>query len=162
MRFLYFTPLLFLLVLFSCKQENKTLLYEVSSIDVEPNNSGKDKEKSQEQFLNIAYANIYQQPLSPNELVDLSDVITSIGDKQVAYETVIAKMMAEPDVQLPTKADMDADVEQFVIDTYKRFFVRLPSEAEKTWFVNFIESNPNLTPEHIYFTFATCNEYYFY
>ena len=57
---------------------------------------------------------------------------------------------------------MRADIEQFVIKTYKRFYVRKPSEAEKTFFINYIESHPNITAEHLYFSFASSNEYYFY
>ena len=154
--FLFFCLLLFA----ACKE--KTYYYEVSDIEVLPNNADKDKQKSQEQFINIAYANLFQQPLSSNELVDLSQLVTSIGDKQVAFEAIIAKMIGDPDVALPSEQEMRSDVEAFVIETYKRFFVRLPTEAEKTFFVNFIESHPNLTPEHVYFTFATCNEYYYY
>ena len=147
-------------VLFACKE--KSYIHEVDEINVTQNNADKDKEKSPEQFINITYANLYQEPLSPNNLVDITDVITSIGDKQVAYETVIAKMMADPAVILPTKESMLANMESFIVDTYKRFYVRLPSEAEITWWENYIESNPNLTPELIYFSFATSNEYYFY
>ena len=160
MRPLYFFLFFCLLLFAACKE--KTYYYEVNDIEVLPNNADKDKQKSQEQFINIAYANLFQQPLSSNELVDLSQLVTSIGDKQVAFEAIIAKMIGDPDVALPSEQEMRSDVEAFVIETYKRFFVRLPTEAEKTFFVNFIESHPNLTPEHLYFTFATCNEYYYY
>ncbi|MCB0617589.1 MAG: hypothetical protein KDC43_21555 [Saprospiraceae bacterium] len=160
MRPLYFFLFFCLLLFAACKE--KTYYYEVNDIEVLPNNADKDKQKSQEQFINIAYANLFQQPLSSNELVDLSQLVTSIGDKQVAFEAIIAKMIGDPDVALPSEQEMRSDVEAFVIETYKRFFVRLPTEAEKTFFVNFIESHPNLTPEHVYFTFATCNEYYYY
>jgi len=152
--------ILAVIFLFSCKE--KTFIHEVNEIDVTQNNADKDKEKSPEVFINIVYANLYQEALSPNNLVDITDIITSIGDKQVAYETVIAKMMADPNVKLPTEEEMRGDIEQFIIDTYKRFYVRLPSEAEKTWWENYIESHPNLTPELLYFAMATSNEYYFY
>jgi hypothetical protein len=160
LRILAFLLMASLFTTYGC--EERPYIYEVNDIDVEPNNSGKNKEKSQEQFINIAYANLYQRPLSPNQLVDVSNVITSIGDKQVAYETIIAKMMGDPNISIPTSQEMRDDVEGFVLETYKRFFVRIPTEAEKTFFINFIESNPNVTPELVYFSFATSNEYYFY
>lgn len=155
---------LFLLVclfLFSCNEE-KTYLYEVNTLNIEQNNAGKTKEKSTEQFLNIAYANLYQTALSPSQLVKLSNIVASIGDKQVAYETIIAKMMADDAVILPDNEEMRNDLEQFIIDTYKRFYVRIPTEAERTWWINYLESHPNLTSEHVYFSFATSNEYYYY
>ena len=151
---------LIFLLLFSCKEE--TYIYEVNDLTVETNNANKGKEKTTEVYLNILYSNLYQKPLSPNKLVELTSVVHSIGDKQVAYETIIAKMMTDPDIQIPSKSSMDADVAAFVVDTYKRFLVRLPTEAEKTYFVNFIQSHPNIGPEHIYTSFATCNEYYYY
>lgn len=150
----------FLFLLSAC--EERTYIYEVSDLEVEPNNSGKDKEKSPEQFLNIAYANLYQQALSPNQLVDVKNVITSIGDKQVAYEAVIAKMMNDPGIIIPGETEMRANLEQFVLDTYKRFYVRIPTEAERTFWINFLEANPDVTPDLVYFAFATSNEYYFY
>lgn len=151
-----------ILLLFSLSCKEKTYIHSVNEITVTPNNAGKNKEKSTEQFINITYANLYQEALSPNDLVDKTELILSIGDKQVAYESVIAKMMVDPNVKLPTKDEMLADVEGFIIETYKRFYVRLPSEAEKTWWENYIESHPNLTPELMYFAFATSNEYNFY
>lgn len=161
MKALYlFTFSLLLFSLHSCKE--KTYIHEVNEIVVKPNNAGKNKEKSPEQFINIVYANLYQEALSPNKLVDATETILSIGDKQVAYETVIAKMMADPEVILPTQAEMTDSTDQFIIDTYKRFYVRFPTEAEKTWWQNYIQSNPNLTPELVYYSFATSNEYYFY
>ena len=158
MRPLHFLFALFLL--FGCKE--KTYVYELTEQTVTPNNGVKTKAKSTEQFLNIAYANLYQTPLSPNELVRLSELIQSIGDKQLAYEMVIAKMMNDPAVNLPATDVMRADLSKFVGETYRRFYVRDPSEAERTWWVNYLETNTNLTAEEVYFSFATSNEYGFY
>lgn len=149
-----------LLCSFGCKEES--YIYEVNDVNINPNNSTKEKEKTTEQYLNILYANLYQKALSPNKLYELNTVIQSIGDKQVAYETVVAKMLKDPDVVLPTEDEMRANLGQFITDTYKRFFIRLPTEAEKTFMVNFLESRPDLGPEHVYFSMATSNEYYFY
>ena len=151
---------LLLLTGLSCKE--KTYYYEVNEVEIEPNNSGKTKQKSVEQFINIAYANLNQQALSPDQLVDITNVIASIGDKQVAFEVVIAKMITDPDVSIPSESEMRTDVETFIVETYKRFYVRLPTEAEKTFWINYINSNPTVTPETVYFAFATSDEYYYY
>jgi hypothetical protein len=68
----------------------------------------------------------------------------------------------DPGVQLPSVEEMNSDPDAFIEDTYKRFFVRVPSEAEKTWIRNFIQTNPYLTPELVYFAFALSNEYQYY
>lgn len=149
-----------IITLFACKE--KSYVHEVNEIDVAQNNADKNKEKTPEIFINIAYANLYQEALSANRLVDATEAVTSIGDKQVAYETLIAKMMADPDVVFPTNAEMRADLETFIEDTYRRFYVRIPTEAEKTWWINYLESHPNLTAEHVFFAMATSNEYNYY
>ena len=156
----HFTFFFLIIMLFSCKE--KSYVHEINEINVAQNNADKNKEKTPEIFINIAYANLYQEPLSANRLVDATEAVLSIGDKQVAYETLIAKMMVDTDVILPTNAEMRNDLETFVEDTYKRFFVRIPTEAEKTWWVNYLESHPNLTAEHVFFAMATSNEYNFY
>ena len=161
MKFKYLLFILaFLLALGGCKE--KTYVYEVEEVDLYSNASEKDKEKTVEQYLSILYANMFQKALSPNQLVNAKDVIISIGDKKVAYETVISKFMNDPEVKIPSGPEMRDDIDGFLIETYKRFFVRFPSEAEKAWFRNFIEAHPNITPEHIYFAFSTCNEYNYY
>ena len=152
--------LLLLVLGFGCRE--KTYVYELTEQTVAPNNGVKTKAKTTEQFLNIAYANLYQTPLSPNELVRLSELIQSIGDKQLAYEMVIARMMADPAVNLPGTDAMRADLPKFVGETYRRFYVRDPSAAERAWWVNYLETNTNLTAEEVYFSFATSNEYGFY
>jgi hypothetical protein len=70
--------------------------------------------------------------------------------------------MNDPSVILPSDSVMRANPEKFVMETYERFFVRIPSEGEKTWFINFIESNPQLSSELVYFAFALSNEYLYY
>lgn len=148
------------LLMSSCTEN--AYVYEVNEITVEPNNAEKNKEKSSGQYLAILYANLFQKPLSASELVDLSELIASIGDKQVAYETIIAKFLSSPDVIIPSKSEMDANIGQFVNDTYQRFYVRFPTQAEQAYFVNYLESHPEVTPELVYFAFATSAEYNYY
>jgi len=158
----YKTGILFccMLAFFGC--EERTYIYEVNEVTVTPNDSNKDKEKTIEQFIAILYANLFQKALSPNQLVDATEIVESIGDKQLAYETIIAKLINDPNAVIPSNGQMRNNIEQFVIDTYERFFVRIPTESEKLFFINFIETHPNITPEHVYTSFATSNEYAHY
>lgn len=144
----------------SCRE--RSYVYEVDLIAAQPINLSGKKEKTPEQYITVLYANLFQKAMSPNELVRCTDLVRSIGDKQVAYETIVSKFMNNPAIVLPSAAYMQADPEQFVIDTYRRFFIRLPSEAEKTWLVQYIKTHPELTPERVYYSFAISNEYYFY
>ena len=159
-RYAILSLMIILMAMEGCKEEQ--YVYEVNDVEVNPNNSEKDKEKTVPQFISILYSNFYQKALSPDELVEISELIASIGDKRIAYEVVLAKMITDPEVVIPTNGEMRGNIEQFVIDTYKRFYVRFPTEAEKTYFSNYIESNPDVTPVLVYFAFATANEYNYY
>jgi len=145
----------------SCSREEYTV-YEVNPVEVQGVNYGKNKKKSIEQYISILYANLFQRALSANQLVEIRDLIESIGDQQVAFEIVLSNFMNRSDVEIPTNTEMRANVGGFIDDTYRRFLIRLPTESEKTWFRNYIETHPFLTPQIIYMSFAMSNEYQYY
>ena len=122
----------------------------------------KDVLKTDEQYISILYANFFQTALSPSDLVQITNLIASIGDKETAYEVIISNWMNSPDINIPTDADMRNDLDGFIEDTYNRFYVRQPTQAEKEFFRNFITSDPNITPELVYLSFALSNEYLYY
>lgn len=125
-------------------------------------NAQKSKLKSEEQFISILYANLFQKALSANELLDMTDVIFSIGDKDLAHEVIISNLMNNPDVLLPSDSLMRADVDAFIEDTYVRFLVRRPTVGELTWFRNFLSNHPDLSVEMVYIAFALSHEYLYY
>ena len=139
-----------------------TRIYEVEPVAVTDGSGTKEKPKSPGQFFNIAHANLNQTALAPNELVQKTEVYESIGDKQVAFEVLVAKMLADPEVALPSSSEMRADLPAFIAATYRRFYVREASAAEKTWWVNYLTSRPHLTPLEVYYAFATADEYFYY
>lgn len=148
-----------LIVLAGC---DKDVGYGVNNTTVSPPNANKSKLKTEEQYIAILYANLFQTALSTDDLLEITDVIWSFGDKDFIHEQVISNFMNESNVILPSDSLMRADIDAFMIETYDRFLVRPPSEAEKTWFRNFIEAHPNLSAELVYFAFALCNEYLYY
>ena len=148
----------------SCKKdiEQGDNSYGVNPVTSLPPNTGKDKLKTDQQYVSILHANLFQKALSANENFEISQCIQSIGDKELAREVIISNFMNEPDVLMPTEAQMRADLRSFIIDTYQRFLVRNPTEAEITYFSTYISDNPNVTPELVYFSFSLSNEYLFY
>jgi len=143
-----------------CKKE--VFVYEVDPVDLGRGAGDKDREKSNQEYAAILHANLFQTALSPGDLYEIDQCIQSIGDKQLAREVIISNFMNKPGVIIPTPEEMHADVSAFITATYNRFLVRNPTEAEKTWFRNMIEADPNVTPELIYFSFALSEEYLFY
>jgi len=163
-RFLIFTTFAWGFVAFftGCKKDNLPDQYEVNTVELYPGIGAKDKLKTQEQYVSILYTNLFQQALSGNRLVEISDCLESIGDKELGREVLISNFMNDASVVLPSDSSMQAHPDAFMRATYERFFVRNPSEAELTWFRNFIQAHPQLTPELVYFGFAISNEYLFY
>ena len=160
MKNLTYISLLILLLYSSCKGKDK--VYELNSIVAHPANTGKDKLKTDEQYISILYANLFQKALSANKLVEISECIQSIGDKETAKEVIIANFLNDPDIIIPSRQDMLDDPDGFLDETYHRFFVRNITEAEKTYLKNLIMANDSLTPEMLYYSFALSDEYQYY
>ena len=153
--------LCFSLAFSACKKEEE-IIYDVNQVNANSYNSGKDKLKSISQYISILYANLFQKALSANELVEISNCIMSIGDKEVANEIVLSNFMNKTGVIMPSDSLMRADLDAFLEETYNRFFIRNITEAEREFFKNFLETNPDVSVEMVYTAFSLSNEYQFY
>jgi len=149
-------------ILFSCKKEQKDPVYQLNDVYATPFNANKNKLKTTHQYILIMYANLFQKALSPNQLVEITRCIESIGDKQLAHEVVLSNFMNRQDVILPSDSLLQANPSFFIEETYKRFFVRDITEAERTYFMNFFNTHPNVTVEMVYTAFALSNEHQYY
>ena len=148
------------LLLFSCNKEEP--VYQLNQINSSSYNANKNKLKSTMQYISILYANLFQTALSSNELVEITNCIESVGDKEVAHEIVLSNFMHSQQVLIPSDSLMRSDLNHFIEETYKRFYVRDITEAERKFFIDFFESNPDVSSEMVYMAFALSNEYQFY
>ena len=145
----------------SCKQDDY-VVFEIEEQTILPVNAEKDKDKTNVQYISILYTNLFRKAMSPNDMLDALNAIEFIGDKQVAFDILVSKYMNSNEVVIPSDEEMREDPEKFIRDTYKRFFVRQPTQAELTWMKNYINSRQDVTAELIYFAFATSNEHFHY
>lgn len=155
---------LFLLLFLQCTK-NKNTNYEIVETASYGDNLNKDKDKTNIEFHSILSTNLFQKPSSINELTRTDRVIQSCGDKTLINEVIISNYMNSNQVILPSRRRMIDSTERFVEETYIRFFIRRPTQAEKTWFINFINanaSNPSFRPELVYTAFSASDEYMFY
>jgi hypothetical protein len=144
----------------SCKKDD--IIYDVSQVNATSYNANKNKLKTISQYISILYANLFQKALSANELVEITNCIESIGDKQVAHEIILSNFMNKSGVTMPSDSLMRTDVNAFIEQTYNRFYVRDLSEAEREFFLNFFASHPDVSVEMVYSAFSLSNEYQFY
>ena len=144
----------------SCKKDD--IIYDVNQVNATSYNANKNKLKTISQYISILYANLFQKALSANELVEITNCIESIGDKEVAHEVVLSNFMNKSGVTLPSDSLMRTDLNAFIEQTYKRFYVRDLTEAEREFFLNFFASHPDVSAEMVYSAFSLSNEYQFY
>ena len=144
----------------SCKKDDP--IYDVNQIHSNSYNANKTKLKTPGQYISILYANLFQQALSANELVEITRCIESVGDKEIVHEVIISNFMNKEGVTIPSDSLMRADLNSFIVEAYKRFYVRNITEAEREYFLIFFESHPNISSEMVYTAFSLSNEYQFY
>jgi hypothetical protein len=159
MKYPIWALLTFTLIFSGCEKDK---LYEVNEETILPPNANKTKLKSDQQYIAILYANLFQTALSSDNLFEASECVQSIGDKDLVHEVLISNYMNENGVILPSNEEMRADIDVFLTETYNRFLVRNPTEAERQYFKNYINTHPNVRPELVYFSFALSNEYQYY
>ena len=159
MKKLLILLLCFPLLFSSCRKDD---VYELNEINATSYNANKNKLKSSNQFISILYANLFQEALSANELVEISRCIQSIGDKEVTHEIILSNFMNKEGVIIPSNSIMRDDLNLFIEESYKRFFVRDITEAEREFFLSFFESHPNVSAEMVYMAFSLSNEYQYY
>ena len=156
-----FFLLLFLISLASCKKEQH-IGYGVETANVYEDKSRKTKKKNDAEYISILYTNLYQTAISPNQLYKTQNVLYSIGYQDVASEMLLSNYFNTGSIQMPSNALMRQDIDAFVINTYKRFYLRYPSEGEKAFFKQYIQKNNAVSVEMVYTAFATSDEYQYY
>lgn len=153
---------LFLALTFGACRKDTRVTFGVKDEVIYDDKSQKTKEKSGAEYISILYTNLYQVPISPNQLYKTQSVINSIGDRNVANEMILSNYFNTSGLKIPADTTMHNNPEAFIVSSYKRFFLRFPSEGEKTWFINYIVRNPGLSVEMVFTAMASSNEYQFY
>lgn len=151
----------FIVLSMSCKKE-KVAEFGVAEQLIQDERTSKIKNKSEAEYISILYTNLYQKPISPNQLFKTQTVLVSIGDRSVANEMLLSNYFNTGQVIIPSDADMRSDIDAFVENSYKKFFLRYPNEAEKLFFKNYIGGNAKVSVEMVFTAMSVCNEYQYY
>jgi len=147
---------------YACKKE-KSYLYEVNDVTIIQPGSDKQNIKTNIEFISIAHSDIFSKAITPKALVDISLAYQSFGDKKIIEDLIIRNFLKEVQsdtkAKFPTTIEMRNDLNGFISETYKRLFNRSPNEFE-LWYMNdLITKNSNVTPDLIYYSLMTTNEY---
>jgi hypothetical protein len=145
----------------SCKKET-VFIYEVDTVTSRQDDVNKGIPKSTVEFISIAYADVFGNTISQNNLSRLTLLYLAFGDKRLIEDLLIKNMLNSPDVEIISNTDMRNDVPSFVRSIYSRLFNRDPNELEAFTLEKSINEDPQLTPELIYYSMMTSDEYRYY
>ena len=144
-------------------EDGKTsTIYGVNDVDVTQKGINKINQKSITEYASIAYSDVYQKTISQPELDKIGSTYSAFGDKTLIEDLLIRNFLNSSDITIPSKTEMNIDIEVFVDDTYKKLFSREPNEFEKWYLTDLIKKDTAITPELVYYSFLTSNEYRYY
>ncbi|MCB0395107.1 MAG: hypothetical protein KDD36_00550 [Flavobacteriales bacterium] len=150
-----------LIIATSCNKE-KEYVYEVNDVVINPPGSLKDHVKSTIEFISIAYSDLFGTTISNDELVDLAVSYAAVGDKKLVEDMIIRNFLNKTGAQIPTKVEMENDVDGFINDAFRKFYNRDATDYEKWYLGNLINQDNTITPELVYYGMMTSNEYRYY
>jgi hypothetical protein len=148
--------------LFSGCQKEKDIIYDVNDVNVDKPDANKDYVKSLTEFISIAFTDLFGQNITQAQLQTLAVPYSGFGDLKLIEDMIIKNFLNNPAANVPTDSEMRENVDQFLLDTYQKFFNRYPNEFELWHMRNLINENEDITPELIYYAIMTSNEYRYY
>lgn len=144
-----------------CKPD-PDIIYNVNDVEVVRPTGNKGYQKSLTEFISIAFADVFDQNITQEILLALSTPYAGFGDLKYVEDLIIRNFLNNSAAQLPSDIEMRSNVNAFITDTYQRFFNRNPNEFELWHMQNLIEENADITPELVYYSIMTSDEYRYY
>lgn len=154
-----------------CTYEEKQHIFDLEDVKVNNQKVQKSNAKSDIEYLSVAYSDLFGETISNDELNLRLNTYVAVGDKQAVMDMFIRNMLNidesalacdAPSRVVPCPETMRETPEQFIAETYKKFFVREPSLYELEFWKRKIEESETLTPELVYYAFMTSKEYRYY
>jgi hypothetical protein len=149
--------------------------YDYKPVDVGKDGSARPlKAKSNAQFIRGTYADVLgrtpetydfeidangtlQSKFQIDEQSTLVTVLDGVGDPAAVRNLVAAGLVDSSEVELPTKADVDATA--FVTDTFHQYLGREPSTYELDAFVRAWNEDPAVDPKVVVRAILASREY---
>ena len=145
----------------ACTKE-KSYLYQVTNVNVTQPGGNKQNVKSTEEFISLAYSDLFGTTIPKQELINLTQAYNSFGDLKLIEDMIIRNFLNTTGIVIPSSATMRADVNGFVSSSYQKFLNRNPNAYEKWFITNVIQSDTTISPVLVYYSFMTSNEYMYY
>ncbi len=157
----YLVGLFSALLLLGCKKQ-EVVKYEISDQYVSSSSATKGNLKSDLQLITIMYADVFGTSIGSDELKGLNQAYISFGDKDIVIDSITQYFLTQSGADIPSNSAMRDNIDQFIIDSYVRFYVRKPNEAEVFYLKKIIEDNQSISPRDVYYALLTAEEYKYY
>lgn len=148
--------------IFSGCKKQEVVKYTLNEQYVSSSNANKANLKSDLQLITIMHADVFGTSISSEELKALNQAYISFGDKDIVIDRITQYFLTNAGAIVPSNAAMRADIDQFIVDSYVRFYIRQPNEAEVWYLRKIIEDNTSMTPRDVYYALLTAEEYKYY
>ena len=158
----FFTVILSLISFMSCKEEMKENIYELKDVQIRQDQVNKRFSKSDIEFISLVYSDLFNKTVPTDEITAMLNLYNASGDKQTIMDMVIRTFLNRQEADIPSSIEMKSNPSTFVINCYKKFFLREPTAYEKHYLVSLIEKDSQITPSMVYYSFLTSKEYKFY
>ena len=136
-------------LLASCKKDVQSV-YQVQNKVLYQNSSQKNNLKTTNQFISIAYNDLYNASISTVQLTNLNTCLEAFGDQATMEDIIIKNLLENGGVSIPDSVTMMSDLPTFINQTYIRFYNRQPTAQELWKMQNLIlQPGSNINPKMI-------------
>jgi len=119
----------------------------------------KKKYKTHEQFIRIAYIDLFNKTIDPQRFSGARNIFDSQGDDDLNYRLFVRKLITEAKLQLPPDKVIKREPDKFIEQSYLKFFGRYPNGYEKKVLINDINQIKDSVADKIYYILMTSEEY---
>ena len=115
--------------------------------------------KTHEQFIQIAYIDLFNKTISPQRLSSAKQIFDSQGDDDISCRLFVRQLLKEAEDQMPAANIIKQDPEKFVEQSYLKFMGRHPNGYEKKLLEDDIKNDTSVSAAKIYYILMTTQEY---
>jgi len=145
-----------MLIFFMSGCHSKT---DIGEITVAGTRINKKQYKTHEQFIQIAYIDLFNKTIEPQRLSSTKHIFDSQGDDDMSYKLFVRKLINDASAYIPADSIVKSGPEKFTDQSYLRFFGRHPNGYEMKILVDATSKDKSISAGKIYYILMTTEEY---
>jgi hypothetical protein len=150
----YIATFFFVIMVLGCHRTT-----DLGEITIANSSIKKRQKKTHEQFIQIAYIDLFNKTIESQRLSWTKNTFDSQEDDDINYSLFIKKIIDEASTQIPSDSVMRRETNKFIEDSYLNFYGRYPNGYEKKSLVDIITNDKGMSVKKIYYVLMTSEEY---